>query len=477
VTEGVRKADDVREQFLVDLRAVQTGWHAAEVSTGAVEPEPATEGQMASRQVAKAGRAIVADYLAAAPVGSGGTIRQQYPQPGELRNAAFKAAKADCVARLAELGLTHPMGLPISVARSLDEAERFFLAGKVTAPAEDMVAAGVTGIDDTVAAGVALVDDFWDASAQARVDHPEKGADRNAAFKAAHALMSEGLTALGLPVKATQALPASRPRAMIEAERRFREFLAAEGPARPPRRRWLHKPLLLLVCFGRCAHQEGRMVRFAEIEEELTELLLLYDPPGSSASEPFWRLQYDGSLWVLEGQKLDELRASASPPTATRLRDHLVSGGLSKPYYDAVVLDRSLLSEAVNVVITTFLPEAKWEQIRDHFGFSNPVVPPPVVEPGMTIELAMEESERAFRSCQRHAPEGQERNECFAAQAQVFLARLEALGAIHNREVVVSPEEVGAARHKKLVDYVRMAGKNIELAERRYGWSPPGDRP
>jgi hypothetical protein len=219
------------------------------------------------------------------------------------------------------------------------------------------------------------------------------------------------------------------------------------------------------------------MVRYAEIEEELTELLHLYDPPGSSASEPFWRLQYDGSLWVLEGEELDQLRASASPPTATRLRDHHVSGGLSKPYYDAVVLDRSLLLEGVNVVITTFLPAAKWEQIRDHFGFPTPVVPTPVAEPGMTIELAMEESERAFRSCERRAPEGQERNECFAAQAQVFLARLEALGAIHDRDVVVNLEEVGAARHKKLVDYVRMAGKNIELAERRYGWTPRGGLP
>lgn len=374
----------VREQFLADLRSVQTGWRTAEGSTEAVEPETAAEGP------------------------------------------------------------------------------------------EDAVAISGKGIDDTIAAGVALVNTWWDASAQARVDHPEPGPERNLAFKEGHALWDEGLTALGLPV--LKALPSGRKAAMAEAERRFRAFLATEGPARPGRQRWLHKPLLLLVCFGRCAHQEGRMVRFVEIEEELTELLRLYDPPGSSASEPFWRLQYDGSLWVLEGENLDELTASASPPPATRLRDHKVRGGLSKPYYDAVVLDRSLLSEAVTVVITTFLPMALWEPIRDRFGFSIPEDKARVAETEMTIELAMEESERAFRSCERrHAPRSQERNECFAAQAHVFLTRLEALGAIHHGEVVVSPEEVGAARHEKLVNYVRMSGKNIELANGRYGWTPPRD--
>jgi hypothetical protein len=104
---------------------------------------------------------------------------------------------------------------------------------------------------------------------------------------------------------------------------------------------------------------------------------------------------------------------------------------------------------------------------------SIPEVKARVAEMEVTIELAMDDSKRAFRSCQRHAAKGQERNECFAAQAQVFLDRLAALGAIQAGDLVATPEEVGAARYKDLVDYVRMSRKNIELAERLYGWTAP----
>ncbi len=137
--------------------------------------------------------------------------------------------------------------------------------------------------------------------------------------------------------------------------------------------RWLHKPLLLLLALGRCAHKEGRMIPFSETEEELTELLHVYDPSGSSAAEPFWRLQSDGDLWVLEGEGLDALRAVGGVPTAAELRSHRVRGGLSKLYYDVLIADKGLIAEAVGNVITTFFPDVMWEAIDDQFGFSREI--------------------------------------------------------------------------------------------------------
>jgi hypothetical protein len=72
--------------------------------------------------------------------------------------------------------------------------------------------------------GVALVSEFWDTSKQIRIEHPEAGPERMAAFTDALDLLKRRLHALGLPY--LPSLPQGRKDAMDEA---YRRFLAVAG--------------------------------------------------------------------------------------------------------------------------------------------------------------------------------------------------------------------------------------------------------
>ena len=71
-------------------------------------------------------------------------------------------------------------------------------------------------------------------------------------------------------------------------------------------------------------------------------------------------------------------------------------------------------------------------------------------EARMTVELAVQESARAFRQAAQDYPKGIRRNEAYAAQARTFLTCLETLGALDNDELRV---------------LVRQARKNIARVE------------
>ena len=72
---------------------------------------------------------------------------------------------------------------------------------------------------DIAKKGADLIGVYWDASKQARKDHPEKGGPRDGAFNRARARCQDGLDMLGLEYPTN--LPSSKEAAMRAAYKRF----------------------------------------------------------------------------------------------------------------------------------------------------------------------------------------------------------------------------------------------------------------
>jgi hypothetical protein len=67
--------------------------------------------------------------------------------------------------------------------------------------------------------GAALIGWYWDESAQVRIDHPEKGAERNATFRVLGQAVRNKLGVLGLQYPS--GLPKGKARAMQVAREHF----------------------------------------------------------------------------------------------------------------------------------------------------------------------------------------------------------------------------------------------------------------
>ncbi|HEX9145542.1 MAG TPA: hypothetical protein VGA09_14815 [Candidatus Binatia bacterium] len=65
-----------------------------------------------------------------------------------------------------------------------------------------------------------------------------------------------------------------------------------------------HKPLLALYAIGRLLRGEPRMVAYADVDRDLSKLLMEFGPRRQSyhPEGPFWRLQND-ELWELERRR------------------------------------------------------------------------------------------------------------------------------------------------------------------------------
>jgi len=133
-----------------------------------------------------------------------------------------------------------------------------------------------------------------------------------------------------------------------------------------------HKPLLLLYALGRCHQQGARQIPFAEVEEDLTKLLVAFGPPRRSyhPEYPFWRLQNDG-LWQLHHAEDLTRRKSSTDARKSELLRQGVTGGLKPAIYDALAQDEPLLRDIVQGLLDGHFPPSMHEDILEAVGLRH----------------------------------------------------------------------------------------------------------
>ena len=143
-------------------------------------------------------------------------------------------------------------------------------------------------------------------------------------------------------------------------------------------RRAPHQPLLLLLALGRISEGQERLVRFAEIETDLRQLLKRFGPPhGRNQPEfPFWHLQ-SGGLWEIPGgESLPKKKGGRSVP-ARALRQLDVHGGLPAGVDRLLRGNRELIEAAVTTLLNGHFPDSFHAPIRDAVRLLEPMAMEP----------------------------------------------------------------------------------------------------
>lgn len=135
-----------------------------------------------------------------------------------------------------------------------------------------------------------------------------------------------------------------------------------------------HKPLLLLLALGRYASGADRLIKYAEIDKPLKQLLELFGPPRKSfhSEYPFWRLQNDG-LWELENADGLEKRNGQTDAKKSELIKHGVSGGLTTELFTAIQNDSSLLKQVATVLLDCSFPDSLHQDILESVGLLDAI--------------------------------------------------------------------------------------------------------
>ena len=137
-------------------------------------------------------------------------------------------------------------------------------------------------------------------------------------------------------------------------------------------RRSPHKPLLLLIAISKLFHGE-RDIPFTEIEKLLGPLLRTYAPPTKGRPQPelpYWHLRSDG-LWEVPGA--DSITRQASGfPRITALRE--TKGHLPAPYAEALLSDRQLVEQVIQMLLEEHFPESLHDDILSAIGLELPTM-------------------------------------------------------------------------------------------------------
>lgn len=128
-----------------------------------------------------------------------------------------------------------------------------------------------------------------------------------------------------------------------------------------------HKPLLLLIYLARLSNGQTGPLAFSQVEEKLKDLLQEFGPSRKSyhPEEPFARLSNDG-IWVLD--KAVNTKGSVS---ISELREVNPAGQLIPEIQDQLLKDRSLLNEAIQLLLEDNFPESIHEEIKSAIGLQE----------------------------------------------------------------------------------------------------------
>ena len=136
-----------------------------------------------------------------------------------------------------------------------------------------------------------------------------------------------------------------------------------------------HKPLLLLLAFGRAANGMQRLIPWSEIETPLRKLLEEFGPARHSQHPeyPFWYLRNDG-LWEIEKPELAGRRLRGNGrlgnPRISELRRCNTRGGLPVQLYELVTGSQDVLRELAAEVLNRHFPASFHEEIIEEIGLA-----------------------------------------------------------------------------------------------------------
>lgn len=133
-----------------------------------------------------------------------------------------------------------------------------------------------------------------------------------------------------------------------------------------------HKPLLLLMALAKCRNNQ-RYIPYAEVDKELTDLLVDFGPSRQSyhTEFPFWRLRNDG-IWQL--QTIDGIKTTTSGDVSkSELLKRNVLGGFKQEIYDLIYNNPKLLHQIAQDILEKNFPTSIHEDILSAIGLEYEV--------------------------------------------------------------------------------------------------------
>jgi putative restriction endonuclease len=124
-------------------------------------------------------------------------------------------------------------------------------------------------------------------------------------------------------------------------------------------RRAPHKPLLILLMFGRYQRRNFRSLLFEEAQVQLKELLFEFGPPSRSINvlDPFWRLQNDG-IWKVEDALGARVAETVAPPMASTLVDCTARGNFAPDIGAALQKQPAYIPRLARELLTAHFPQS-----------------------------------------------------------------------------------------------------------------------
>jgi putative restriction endonuclease len=134
-----------------------------------------------------------------------------------------------------------------------------------------------------------------------------------------------------------------------------------------------HKPLLVLLILARAQRGEGNVVRFADVDGPLKQLLREFGPERKSyhPEYPFWYLKNDG-FWHVHQQAFferpDQSRKGKTQPTRSVLLSNDARAEVPELFWKQLQKDPSLLARLARRLLEDFWPEDWHEEILGAVG-------------------------------------------------------------------------------------------------------------
>lgn len=135
-----------------------------------------------------------------------------------------------------------------------------------------------------------------------------------------------------------------------------------------------HKPLLLLMAIAGVRRGESAFIAYQELEGPMRDLLTEFGRPrrgNQDPSNPFWRLQNDGGLWVVPER--DEVLGIAPEDASgnarvTALRQANAHGGFAPTLHERLANDADLAHRIAGDLLEDNWPRSRHAQILDAIG-------------------------------------------------------------------------------------------------------------
>ena len=150
-----------------------------------------------------------------------------------------------------------------------------------------------------------------------------------------------------------------------------------------------HKPLLVLYSLARLQRgNDERLIPFAEVDKQLTDLLKRFGPPRQSfhPEYPYWRLKTDGIWEVPDSEKFTRRKSSTDIPRGELLRQD-AHAGFTEEVLELFKSDPAFVMETVRMILEANFPDSFHQDILDSLGLTLQIVKRKPRDPAFRIAV------------------------------------------------------------------------------------------